>query len=49
MPKESKLMLYKCYYVPIVTYGSETWTLTNKDTSRANVFMSSVKKQQDRI
>lgn len=27
-------MLHKTYYLPILTYGTEMWTWTNKDVSR---------------
>ncbi|XP_049797496.1 uncharacterized protein LOC126214895 [Schistocerca nitens] len=33
-PVKEKLLMYKNYYVPIVTYDGETWTMTERDWSR---------------
>ena len=34
IPVKAKIMIYKSYYLPILTYGSECWTWTKKDLSR---------------
>jgi hypothetical protein len=34
MPTKRKLYLFKSYYMPVLTYGSKTWTLTKADISR---------------
>ena len=34
VPKKSKEIMYKVYYVPILTYAAETWTLTSRQESR---------------
>ena len=31
MPAKCKMLLYKTYFIPILTYGAVTWSLTNKE------------------
>jgi hypothetical protein len=33
IPKATKVLLCKIYYLPIVTYGAGTWVWSNKDQS----------------
>ena len=33
-PIKCKLLLYKVYYLPILTYGAVTWSLGERDSSR---------------
>jgi hypothetical protein len=34
MQKAGKMLLFKNYYMPILTYGTDTWTWTKADISR---------------
>lgn len=34
IPEKAKIMMYKMYYVPIMLYGAETWTMTEREWSR---------------
>ena len=34
VPQKSKKIIYRNYYVPILTYASETWTMKKRDESR---------------
>jgi hypothetical protein len=34
IPKAAKVLLYKTYQYPVVTYGAETWVWSKKDQSR---------------
>ena len=34
VPQKSKEVLYRSYYIPILTYASETWTMKKRDISR---------------
>jgi hypothetical protein len=33
--KAGKMLLFKNYYMPILTYGTDTWTWTKADRLRA--------------
>lgn len=34
LPRRCKRIIYKTYYVPILTYGAKTWVMKNRDKSR---------------
>ena len=34
VPQKSKRIIYRSYYVPILTYASETWTMKKRDESK---------------
>ena len=34
IPEKAKILMYKMYYVPIVLYGAEAWTMTEREWSR---------------
>jgi len=36
--KSSKLRIYKSLIRPVVTYGCEAWTLTNRDEQHLRIF-----------
>lgn len=36
--RNTKLQVYKSLIIPVLTYGSETWTLTKKEENRLRVF-----------
>jgi len=40
--RSSKLKIYKCLIRPVVTYGCETWTLTNRDEQYLRIFESRI-------
>ena len=51
IPMKAKEVMYKAYYVPIMTYAAETWTITQRDESRVQAaemkfLRSMVKKKQ---
>ncbi|KAI5754231.1 hypothetical protein M8J77_006965 [Diaphorina citri] len=55
VPQKCKKVLYNTYYIPILTYGSETWAMRKKDKSRIQAaemkFLRSIagKTRRDRI
>ncbi|KAI5725714.1 hypothetical protein M8J77_019224 [Diaphorina citri] len=55
VPTKCKREIYKTYYIPILTYGSETWTVRKKEESRIQAaemkFLRSIlgKTRRDRI
>ena len=55
IPMKAKEVMYKAYYVPIMTYAAETWTITQRDESRVQAaemkFLRSMvqKTRRDRV
>ena len=55
IPMKAKEVMYEAYYVPIMTYAAETWTMTQRDESRVQAaemkFLRSMvqKTRRDRV
>jgi endonuclease/exonuclease/phosphatase family metal-dependent hydrolase len=45
LPKSSKLILYKTLILPVLMYGSETWTMTQADENQLGVFERKILRQ----
>jgi hypothetical protein len=42
LPKKVKIKIYKTINLPVVSYGSETWSLTLREENRLRVFENRV-------